>query len=891
MAAPVFDAAIASPHTPDREFHGYLKEYLAATLASVREEQRETLAGGIAAARRYSDAVDAMIRGLYFRGRERFLSSAPDLQYRLCVASVGGYGRRELCPKSDLDLLFLYPHKVDRYVEVVTESILYPLWDLGLDVGHSVRSVRDTIRMAAADDSVRTALMDCRMVAGDEALYGESIPEIERFLFYTNADRFIDGKRKEMQLRHAKFGETVYVLEPNIKEGKGGLRDLHTALWAARVKFKCRERKELRNKGVLSSKTIRAVEHAEDWLLRVRNELHFLTGKKSDVLTFEVQDRMAGIFGYRSRGRDLAVERFMRTYYMNAAMASHLAEEILEEVDRFLHPEGFRGRIHFFQRKRIGGIAVLYKGKIHPLGGVSFQREPGKIFSFFRVMQQTRSALSAEAKKTIQRALPSVDPGFRESPDSSQRFLEILSDPQHLRETLTAMHECRFLDRYLPEFASLSFRVQRDIYHVYTVDFHLIRAAGILAGLAEKPERTKEEEEFLALYRAIPRKDLLHLAILFHDIGKGKGHGHSKIGAGLVGEIGARMGLSPTQISDLVFLVEHHLLMAHISQRRDMHDIELILGFAETVGTLRRLNMLYLLTYADLRAVGPEVWTQWKAMLLGELYAKARNFLETGTLKRVFEEEPKRRRKHVGELLDGFPEEEVLHYLARFDDRYFHATPDARFPDHFRILREFDGQTPRVQLSDFPEAGASEILIACPDQRGLFAKIAGTLSANGFNILNATISTSIDGVALDSFYVNYLGKPLRDDPKGERVAADLVAVLRGETTAERLLAERMPARFLREKVSRYRPTRVVFDNEASSRYTVVDIFTYDRIGLLYDITRTFSALEIDIALSKISTKADQVADVFYLQNREREKIRRPEELEELRAALLAAIGD
>lgn len=889
MAAPVFNSAIAGKNTPDQEFHDYLKEYLAGTLASVREEQRETLAGGIAAARRYSDAADAVIRALYLRGRERFLASAPDLRYRLCVASVGGYGRGELCPRSDLDLLFLHPYKMDRYVEALTESILYPLWDLGMDVGHSVRNVRETVRMAAADDSVRTALMDCRMIVGDEEFYREAVAEIEKFLFYANADRFIEGKLKEMQARHAKFGATVYVLEPNVKEGKGGLRDLHTAIWAVRIKFKCRDLKELRNKGVLAAKTIRAVEHAQDWLLRVRNELHTLTGKKSDVLTFEVQDRMAGIFGYRSRGRDLAVERFMRTYYLNAAMTAHLAEEILEQVDRFL-PEGIRGRIHSLQRKKIGGVGVLYKGKIHPLGGVSFQKEPGKIFEFFRAMQKTRSALSAEAKKTIQRALPSIGPGFREDPASSKRFLEILSDPQHLRETLTAMHECRFLGRYIPEFASLSFRVQRDIYHVYTVDIHLIRAASVLAGIGTNTKRTQEEEEFLSLYRAVPRKDLLNLAILFHDIGKGKGHGHSKIGAGIVREIGTRMGLPAERVSDLVFLVEHHLLMAHISQRRDMHDIELILGFAETVGTLRRLDMLYLLTYADLRAVGPDVWTQWKAMLLAELYAKARNFLETGTLKHMFEEEPRRRREQVGEWLGGFPEEEVLRYLSRFDDRYFHATPDARFPDHFRILRDFDGSRPQVRLSDFPDAGASEILIACPDQHGLFAKIAGTLSANGFNILNATISTSNDGVALDSFYVNYLGRPLRDDPKGERVAADLVAVLRGETSVERLLAERMTARFVREKVSRYRPTLVVFDNEASSRYTVVDIFTYDRIGLLYDITRTFSAMEIDIVLSKISTKADQVADVFYLRNREGEKIRRPEDLEKLREALLAAIG-
>lgn len=890
MSAPLFDAGLAGKETPDRDFHGYLRSYLAGTLAAARQEQRETLAGGASAAQRYSDAVDAAIRALYDRARGRYLSAAPDLGYRLAVASVGGYGRRELCPKSDVDLLFLYPYKVDRYVEAMTESMLYPLWDLGLDVGHSVRSVRETIRMAGADDSVRTALMDLRQLAGDEDFFGESAAEIERFLYYTDADRFIDRKLSEMRGRHAKFGATVYVLEPNVKEGKGGLRDLHTAVWAARIKYKCRGLLELRNKGVVAPKMLLAVGHARDYLLRVRNELHFLTGKKADALTFELQDPIAEIFGYRTRGRDLGVERFMRTYYMNAAMTAHLAEEILEQVDRYL-PEGLRGRLFFFHRKKIAGAGVLYKGKLHPAGGVSFRKNPWKILDFFRAMQRTRSSMTAEAKTSIQRALPALGPEFREDPGAAKQFLEILSDPQHLRETLTAMHECRFLGRYIPEFAPLSFRVQRDIYHVYTVDIHLIRAASVLPRLETATVRTKEEEEFLAIYRGLPRRDLLTLAILFHDIGKGRGQGHSRIGADLVARIGARMGLSDADVSDLVFLVENHLLMANVSQRRDMHDIELILWFSEAVGTPRRLDMLYLLTYADLRAVGPDVWTQWKAMLLAELYAKAKNFLETGKLKRPFEEEPKRRREQVREWLAEFPREVVSEYLARFDDRYFLATPDARFAVHVRILQAFDGTVPRVETFHLPESGTTEILIACPDQRGLFAKIAGTLSANGVNILNATISTSVDGVALDTFYVTYMGRPLRDDRKGERVAADLVAVLRGETTVESLLAERKIPRFVREKVARYRPTRVVFDNSVSSRYTVIDIFTYDRIGLLYDITRTLASLEIDISLSKISTKADQVADVFYVQDRQGKKIVLPERLEEIRKALLEAIGD
>jgi [protein-PII] uridylyltransferase len=890
MSVPIFRAEILRPDLADRDFVEYLKSYLTGTLEAVRVEQRGAPGGGTDGCRMHTDAVDNVLRALHDRGREKFLASSPDLKYRMAVISVGGYGRRELCPKSDIDLLFLHPYKVDPYVEAITERILYPLWDMGLDVGYSVRNTRETLKMATADDSIRTALLDFRFLAGDEPFFRDAAREIEKFLFFTDADRFIEKKLSEMRNRHAKYGETVYVLEPNVKEGKGGLRDLHSAVWAARVKYKCRDLIDLRNKGVIGEKTVRAIGHAQDYLLRIRSELHFLAGKKTDLLTFEVQDPMAEIFGYRDRGRDLAVERFMRTYYMNAAVTSHLAEELLEQVDRYL-PEGFRRPLYSLRKRKIDKVGVLYKGKIHPLAGVSFQKEPLRILEFFRAMQKTRSVPTPEAKKSIQRSLAALGQEFLQDPRAAELFLRILSDPTHLHETLLFMHECRFLGRYIPEFSPLSFRVQRDIYHVYTVDIHLILAASILPGLEGKSQRTRTEEEFLSIYRSIPRKDLLVLAILCHDIGKGKGHGHSRIGAEIVARIGERMGLSRTETDDMVFLVEQHLLMAHVSQRRDMHDIEMIIRFCEIVRTPARLDMLYLLTYSDLRAVGPEVWTQWKAMLLLELYEKAKNVLVTGELKRPFEERARQRRESVREMLSDFPPGDVSEYLARFDDRYFLGTPDGRFADHLRILSSYDGATPRIESLDLPASGTSELIIICPDQHGLFSKIAGTLSANGVNILNASISTSGDGVALDTFCVTYMGKSLQGSPKKERVAADLSAVLGGETLVETLIAERDVTRFVREKVAKFRPTHVLFDNSVSSRYTVVDIFTYDRIGLLYDITRTLATLELDIVLSKISTKADQVADVFYLKDKDGKKIILPERLEEIRQALLAAIDE
>ncbi len=875
----------------DRDFLAFLKRHLAGTRESLRERWQGLTQGGNDSVRAYSDAMDEVLRAIHDRARDRAVSPASGIRHSMAILAVGGYGRSELCPKSDVDLLFLLPHKEDRFVESITESVLYGLWDLGLEVGHAVRGVKETLRMAAADDSVRTALLDFRFLAGDSEFFGRAAPEFEKFLYYVDTGRFLETKFREMRARHGKYGETVYVLEPNLKEGKGGLRDLHTALWAARIRYKCRDLVELRNKGAIGTKTLRGFLHVRDYLLRVRSELHGVANKKADVLTFEVQEPLAEAFGYRTHGRNLAVDRFLRTYYMQASMAVRLSEEILETVDPHF-PEGGRRGLLSFRRKKVDSVGILYKGKINPDAGVSFAKEPLRIFDFFHAMQKTRSSLSAEAKKSVMRVLPALGPELRADPEAGKRFLRILEEPTHLGETLMAMHECRFLGRYLPEFGTLSFRVQRDIYHVYTVDIHLILAAAVLPSLETRKNLSEEERRFLDLYRTVSRKSLLVLAVLFHDIGKGRGHNHSQIGAELVARIGKRIGLKPADVDDLVFLVEQHLLMALVSQRRDMHDIELILQVAQTIGTPQRLDLLYLLTYADMKAVGPDVWTRWKAMLLAELYERVKNVLEAGRLKRPFEERPRQRRERARELLASFPPEAVDRFLARFDDRYFLATPEARIPDHLRLLEAYDGTTPRVETIDSPGSGVSEILVACPDRRGLFAEIAGTLSANGLNILNASIHTSLDGTALDTFYVTYLGKTLRDDPrKKERLAEDLRAVLAGQTDVETLFRERSTPRFVREKITKYRPTRVVFDNEVSSRYTVVDIFTYDRIGLLYDITRTLAEREIDIVLSKISTKADQVADVFYLFDREKRKITDPERLESLRVALLEAIGE
>ncbi|HEY5190514.1 MAG TPA: HD domain-containing protein, partial [Candidatus Deferrimicrobium sp.] len=415
-------------------------------------------------------------------------------------------------------------------------------------------------------------------------------------------------------------------------------------------------------------------------------------------------------------------------YYLHAASAARLSDEVLEEVGRFLPEEGSRKPFFFLKRKLIGDGGILYKGQLQVKDRASFEKEPIHILEFFRSMQKTKSVLSPQARRNIQLALPAVGTAFREDREAARLFLEILADPVHLRETLLAMNESRFLARYIPEFAPLYCKVQRDIYHIYTVDIHSIRCASVLAEIETSASRTQEEEEFHRIHATVRNPGLFHLAILFHDIGKGKGQGHSRIGAEIVARIGARWGLEEQDVSDLVFLVEQHLLMANVSQRRDLHDIELILSFADTVGTASRLDQLYLLTYADMKEVAPEVWTQWKAMLLAELYEKGRNVLDQGALKRPFEERAQRRRQQVREFLGGEPGETVDRFLDRVDDRYLLATPDGRFVEHCRTLAGFDGKTPVIVVIDLPESGTTEFLVVCPDERGLFAKIAGTLS-------------------------------------------------------------------------------------------------------------------------------------------------------------------
>jgi [protein-PII] uridylyltransferase len=784
---------------------------------------------------------------------------------------------------------------LNPFVEAVTEEMLYAMWDIGLTVGHAVRNVKEALSYASEDSSIRTALMDYRFICGNYSFLEGAKNDLDQFLFYSGGDRFIEERIRDLRSRHKKYGDVVYLLEPNIKEGKGGLRDLHTVLWTLKVKFKANTLHEMVTKGVITQRSERNLYYILDNLLRIRNHIHFITGRKTDIINFELQENLAEFWGYRKHGIFLGTERFMRFYYILATLCCQLTDEVIEEVEKFL-PDREKKRFSFPFRKRItDGNFSTYRGKLYVNSSKSFIHFPELIMKIFAISQESESPLSSQAKRRIKKVLNVVDNRFRWNREIADQFLEIFRRGKELRRILMEMNECRFLGKYIPEFSHLFFRVQQEIYHRFTVDIHSIMSASVIPEIEEKVKKKEslsdEEYHFYDIYGKIRNKPLFLLSVLYHDIGKGLGHGHSKIGESLGEGILERLGFGQEDIEDFKFLVRNHLEMAHISQRRDMHDIEMIHNFATKVGSVARLEMLYLLTYCDLKSISADSWNQWRSMLIRELYEKAGNIIEQGEFKlSLFHSFLSERMDDIRSKLAQFDEDKVEYFLKTLPERYFLSTPEDRFYDHFKLFLSYQGQ-PLVDVKNYPDRRYSEILIVCRDAHGLFSKITGIIAAHNVNILGANVATSNENVAIDTFQVNYLGGAFRDPGKVDKLISDLKSVIKGEIEAETLLATRGVVSKRDDKIVKYRPTKVQIDNETSRHYTIVDIFTYDRVGLLYDITRTISSLGYEIYLSKISTKADQVADVFYIFELPSKKIDDKEKVEELQNAIYKAIEE
>ena len=860
-----FEAA----RTPGRTSRAYI--------VSVREELAEVHfkgASGSEIVRLYTAAMDDLLRALYRYADTEHGRRFPKLNQRIAIVARGGYGRSELNPQSDVDLLFLHDYKRGPYAEIVTEIILHAMWDAGLVVGHGVRTARECVRLANDDLKEKTALLDARYLGGDEKLYADLDKLLIAEVLNRNQQKFFKAKLEESRERHAKYGDSIYLLEPQIKEGEGGLRDLHTAMWLAKVKYKVHSLEELVQKAVITDDERTSVVEARDFLWRVRNSLHFINNRHFDQLTFEMQERIEPMLGMVSLDGQTAGSALMRAYYQHASTIYQFAEGLIARVVESPAAHGFLRRTPVRQIRP----GVLVQQKLLAIGDPDlFKENPLNLIAIYADCQAQQVELSGSAYQLVRDNLGLIDDAMRHNPATGKALMQILAYRGRVADTLEAMHRAGVLGALIPEFGNLYARVLHDLYHIYTVDRHSLVAVRELERL-----RSGEFKVATPLLTEVAREldclPLVFLALLLHDIGKGHGHDHHELGATLTAEVSNRLGLDPEEVDLVVFLVRNHLMMSQVAQKGDIDDQRTVEEFAHQVGSIDRLKALYLLTYADMRAVAPKVYNNWRDMLLSDLYMRALKLMEQRDREAV---DPARRlatvknavREHLAP--SGAPAAEIEAFLAEMPERYFFTVPDGDIALHFDLMRALGDRPAVTRHRHFPDLEFTEFIVVTRDQPGLFSMIAGALTANNLNILSARITTRAGGIALDVFRVAHVmgaGAMAMEEDRWQRVQTDLERAISGAQDIAQIVAAAHHVKNAGRRFTRRVATEVTLDNRTSEQFTVLDVFTQDRVGLLFTITHTLFELGMLIHLARISTNADQALDVFYVSDRDGAKV-------------------
>ena len=803
------------------------------------------------------------------------------------LIALGGYGRAEMNPRSDLDLMFYYEPSGKDAARIISDRMLYLLWDLRLDVGYSVRSSESCLE-ESQDSTVRSALLDARHISGNPEVFNSFYQVVGRTMLNREPQKFIKLKLEERTARKKKYGSSVYLLEPNLKEGEGGLRELQEALWIARVKFKSSGIKELLVKGVITGQDLNEYSQALDYLWKIRNFLHFNGQRKSDQLTFDLQQQLAIAFGYKENRRASAVEQFMQVYYAHAFQVEHLSTKFILNATQPLSSSRKNG-FNFLAKRNLGDGFYIIRGELRAKVDQQLLDDPVLMMIAFELAQKHEVSLCLELKQLIRDNTHLINDKIRRSSRINNSFMNILRHPKGISNILRKMHHLQFLSAFIPEYEKIYCRVQFDLYHIYTVDIHTLFAIEKMENLWAG-DYAKDHPLLTEVADNIEKRELLLLAILFHDIGKGSGKDHSIRGAEMIPTIARRLRLNREDSQRLQFLVLNHLKMAHISQRRDLQDFKMIAQFAQLMGMSETLRMLYLLTFADIKAVGPDVWTEWKGSLLRELYEKAYDALEKNEFYQEKRSEKARNRKRSirKDLLEDFSESKVNKVINSLNTRYLMSYRPKEIIPHLRLALGRGKKTLAMHIEHNQELDFTEVTLATIDSPGLFSQIAGVMAAHSINILGAQVHTRKTGAVLDVLQVNSAIGSVVDKPqKWHRVEADLTKVLSGQVFVEDLFDKSQKPDYLNASIVRsQRSNQVEIDNEVSDLYTVIDIFAQDKVGLLYDITRTLNELGLYIAVSKIATKVDQVADVFYVSDIFGQKITDLTKLDEVRTTML-----
>ena len=811
----------------------------------------------------YAFLTDCLVTSAWkFATEIQFPSHNPTEAEKLSIISVGGYGRREMAPFSDVDLLFLTPYKMTPWSENVIETVLYLLWDLKLKVGHSSRSIKDCLRLGSEDYTIRTAMLEHRFVCGDINLASQLNEKLWRNLFSGTAKDFISAKLIERENRHEKHGQR-YMVEPNVKEGKGGLRDLQSLYWIAKYVYQTQNISDLVDLNVFRSDEYLQFEQAEEFLWAVRCQMHHLADRAIEQLSFDLQVEVASAMGYHDSRDQRAVEIFMQDYFRHATRVGDLTRIFLTSLEA-VHAKDEPLLERIFKRKpKIDNDYIVIHNRLAIKSEKEFLTNPINLLKLFSEALRTGLLIHPNAMRLVSANLAMVNNEFRASTEAQQIFLELLLKHGNPERALRRMNELGFLAKFIPEFEPIVAMMQFNMYHSYTVDEHTIQCLKTLAQI-EKGELVEELPIASSILKDGVNRKVIYIALLLHDIGKGRSDDHSILGAKIAKQVSPRLGLNKQETETVEWLVRYHLLMSDMAQKRDISDPRTVRDFAKAVQSVKRLNLLTVLTVCDVRSVGPDTWNNWKATLIRQLYAETKAILEQGAEALNRENRMTEAKKALREKLSEWDNKDIKIETGRHYPPYWQGFQvDAQFA-FAKLLRNLGADEIKIELTPDTDRDATRICFALSDHPGIFSRLAGALALVGANVVDARSYTSKDGFATAAFWIQDGDGSPYNQARFSRLRRMIEKTLSGEVITREAIKERDKFK-KREKAFKV-PTSITFDNEGSEIYTIIEVDTRDRPGLLFDLTRTLANMNVYIASAVIATYGEQVVDSFYVKD-------------------------
>ena len=807
----------------------------------------------------YSQLMDGIIQTMF-----DIVCQIAKSDREMALIAVGGYGRNEMAPYSDVDILFLLPKNASKAQEGIVEKMLYLLWDMGLKVGQSVRSISECLEQAQQDITIRTSLLEQRFLAGNEALASELTTRLRTKLFDKSTTEFVEAKLEERDQRHKKSGDTRYTLEPNVKEAKGGLRDLQTLYWIGKYITGVDTPEELAAEGFFELEELADFRESEDFLWTVRMCLHYLSGRANDVLSFDMQVEVAKFLGYQDTEHRLGVEIFMQQYFRAARQVGEITRVFITEIEA-RHIWKSRHRIRNFLQSalQLPDAFVMDNDRIDFADEAAVVEDPLNILRIFVVALETDRLIHPRAFRLMSRHNELINDEFKNSKEANRIFMTLLLDYGNPERALRRMNEIALLGEFIPAWARIDAMMQYNMYHSYTVDEHTIQCISNLSDI-EKGKLVEDLPIASGILEQGVNRRVIYMAVLLHDIGKGLSRPHEVVGEEIAREIGPRFGLEPFEVELVAWLVRYHLEMSDAAQKRDLSDPKTVQDFVAIVDSQEKLDLLTVLTVCDIRGVGPSTWNNWKAMLLRELHALATDALITENPQSAAAKRESDAKSQLQSILGGWDMAELERELGRHYRDYWLGLPTVVHKDLAELLLLEESNEPRIRFSPDEDRDATRICFVMPDHPGLFARICGAVSLSGANIVDARTYTSSDGMATSVLWVQDDFGHTYDPARQDMLRRNVVKILHGELVAGVAIAAKSKIK-KRERQFTV-PTKVKFDNSGSQIYTIIEIETRDRMGLLFDISKALASANISISSAIIATYGEEAVDSFYVKD-------------------------